>query len=191
MKKIFGFVIAMVFLLGLSSGALAGFAIQLKNGRILPTSEFWEEKEVIKFYWDSGVASIPKEFIRSIGFIKEVPVMTPPNLKEPVPEPKVVVGKEKKTAPEPKAAVDKEKNTAELNAEKEKIDAGYYKKQRAFFTEKYEQAYERYLEASSRRDREAKKKAWEEFNRYGGQVSALEEELKKQNQGVLPKWWNE
>lgn len=177
MKKIFGFVIAVVFLLGLSSAALAGFAIQLKNGRILPTSEFWEEKEVIKFYWDSGVASIPKEFIHSIGLIKEIPVMTPPNPKESVPEPKAVVGKEK--------------NTAELNAEKEKIDVGYYKKQRAFFTEKYEQAYERYLEASSRRDREAKKKAWEEFNRYGGQVSALEEELKKKNQGVLPNWWNE
>lgn len=177
MKKIFGFVIAMVFLLSLSSFALAGFAIQLKNGRILPTSKFWEENEVIKFYWDSGVASIPKEFIRSIGFIKEIPVMTPPKQKEPVPEPKADLGKEKKTA--------------ELNAEKEKIDVGYYKKQRAFFTEKYEQAYERYLEASSRKDREAKKKAWEEFNRYGGQVNSLEEELKKQNQGILPKWWNE
>jgi len=177
MKKIFGLVIAMVFLLGLSSAAPAGFAIQLKNGRILSTSEFWEEKEVIKFYWDSGVASIPKELIRSIGFIKETPVMTPPNLIEPVPEPKAVVGKEK--------------NTEEANAEKEKIDAGYYKKQKALFTENYEQAYEKYLEASSRHDREAKKKAWEEFNRYGGQVSALEEELKKKNQGVLPKWWNE
>jgi hypothetical protein len=157
---------------------------------------------VIKFYWDNGVASIPKEFIRSIGFIKETPVMTPPNQKESVPEPMAVVSKEKNTAvmtppnqkepvPEPKAVVSKEKNTAELNAEKEKIDVGYYKKQKAFFTEKYQQAYERYLEASSRRDQEAKKKTWEEFNRYGGQVSALEEDLKKQNQGVLPKWWNE
>ena len=123
MKKIFGFVIAMVFLLGLSSAALAGFAIQLKNGRILPTSEFWEEKEVIKFYWDNGVASIPKEFIRSISFIKEIPVMTPSKQKESIPEPKAVVGKEK--------------NTAEPSAEKEKIDAEYYKKQRALFTGKY------------------------------------------------------
>ena len=177
MKKTFCFVIAVAFLLGLSSAARAGFAIQLKNGRILPTPEFWEEKEVIKFYWESGIASIPKEVIRSIGFIKEVPVMTPPNPKEPVPE--------------PKAIVDIEKKSAEPGAGKEKIDAGYYKKQRAFFTEKYEQAYERYLEASSRHDREAKKRAWEEFNRYGGQVSALEEELKKKNQGVLPKWWND
>jgi len=177
MKKIFGFVIAVAFLLGLSSAALAGFAIQLKNGRILPTPEFWEEKEVIKFYWESGIASIPKEVIRSIGLIKDVPAVKAPNPKESITEPAAILPKEKRTA--------------EPVAEKEKIDAGYYKKQRAFFTERYEQAYERYFEASSRHDREAKRKAWEEFNRYGGQVSALEEELKKKNQGVLPTWWNE
>jgi hypothetical protein len=91
---------------------------------------------------------------------------------------------------EPKPTFPLEKKTEEPGPEKGKIDAGYYKKQKAFFTEKYEQAYERYLEASSQRDREAKKKAWEEFNRYGGQVSSLEEELRKQNQGVLPNWWN-
>jgi len=169
--------IAVAFLLGLTSVPMAGYTIELKNGRILPTPEFWEEKGIIKFYWESGIASIPKELIRSIGLIKDVPVVKAPALKEPITEPKPTPAQEKKIE--------------EPGPEKEKIDVGYYKKQRAFFTEKYEQAYERYLEASSRRDREAKKKAWEEFNRYGGQVSSLEEELKKQNQGVLPKWWNE
>ena len=176
MKKIFGFVIAVVFLLDLSSAALAGYAIKLKNGRILPTSEYWEEKGMIKFYWENGVATIPKEVIRSIGYIKKIPARTPPTLKEPVPEPKAVVVKEK--------------NTAEPKAEKEKIDAGYYKKQRAVLTEKCEQAHERYLEALSRRDGEAKKKAWEEFNQYGSRVGTLEEELRKKNNGALPEWWN-
>ena len=176
MKKIFGFVIAMVFLLCLSSAALAGFAIQLKNGRILPTTEFWEEKGVIKFYWESGIATIPKEIIRSIGFIKDVPAMTAPNPKESIAEPVPIPAKEEKT---PVA-----------RAEKDKIDEGYYKKQKAQVTEKFEQAHERYLEASSRRDGEAKKKAWEEFNQHASQVSALEEELKKKNNGVLPVWWN-
>jgi hypothetical protein len=168
---------AVAFLLGLTSAAMAGYRIELKNGRILPTAEFWEEKGIIKFYWESGIASIPKELIRSIGLIKDVPVMKAPALKESITE--------------PKPAPPQEKKTEEPGPGKEKIDAGYYKKQRAFFTEKYEQAYERYLEASSRHDREGKKKAWEEFNRYGGQVSALEEELKKENRGALPKWWNE
>ncbi len=57
--------------------------------------------------------------------------------------------------------------------------------------EKYERAYERYLEASSRQDKAAKEKAWEEFNRYGGQVISLQEELKIKNRGVLPEWWNQ
>jgi hypothetical protein len=176
MKKIFGFVIAMVFLLGLSSVAMAGFAIQLKNGRILPTPAFWEEKGFIKFYWENGVATIPKEVIRSIGFIKDVPVVKAPGPKESITK--------------PAAILPKEKETAKPEAEKDKIDDGYYKKQKAQITEKFEQAHERYLEASSRRDREAKKKAWEEFNQYASQVSALEEELKKKNNGVLPEWWN-
>ena len=176
MKKIFGFVIAMVFLLGLCSAALAGYAIQLKNGRILPTPAFWEEKGFIKFYWENGVATIPKEIIRSIGFIKDVPAMTAPNPKESIAE--------------PAAILPKEKETAKPGAEKDKIDEGYYKKQKDQFMEKFEQAHQRYLDASSQRDGEAKKKAWEEFNQYGSRVSALEEELKKKNNGVLPEWWN-
>lgn len=177
MKKIFCFMSAVAFLLGLSSVALAGFAIQLKNGRILPTPEFWEENGIIKFYWESGIASIPKEIIRSIGFVKDAPVVKASTLKDSITEPKPTPPKEKKTE--------------EPGPGKEKIDAGSYKKQKALFTGNYEQAYEKYLEASSRHDREAKKKAWEEFIRYGGQVSALEEELKKKNRGILPKWWNE
>ncbi len=177
MKKLFCFMIAVAFLFGLSSVAFGGYAIKLKNGRILPTTAFWEEKGVIKFYWETGIATIPKEVIRSIGFTKDVPVMTAPNPKRSMAEPAAILPQEKKTA--------------EIGAGKEKVDIGYYKKQKAQFTEKYEQAYERYLAASSRQDREAKKKAWEEFNQYGSQVSALEQELKKKNSGVLPKWWNE
>ena len=177
MKKFFCLMIAVAFLLSLSSVALGGYAIQLKNGRILPTTEFWEDKGVINFYWESGIATIPKEVVRSIGLTKDVPAVKIPPPKEPTTEPPAIQTEEKKVA--------------EPEARNENIDAGTYKKQKAFFIEKYEKAYERYLEASSRHDREAKKRAWEEFNRYGGQVSALEEELRKKNKGILPDWWNE
>jgi hypothetical protein len=90
-------VIAVVFLLDLSSAALAGYAIELKNGRVLLTPDLWEEKGVIKFYLDSGIASIAKEIARSTGFTKKIPVMSPPKLKKPIPEPKVVAHKEKNT----------------------------------------------------------------------------------------------
>jgi hypothetical protein len=177
MKKIFCFMIAAAFLLGLTSVTMAGYTIELKNGRFLPTPEFWEEKGIINFYWESGIASIPKEIIRSIDFVKDAPVVKAPSLKDSITEPKPTPPKELKTAePEPG---------------KEKIDPEYYKKQKTLITGKYEQAYEKYLDASSRHDRESKKEAWEEFIRNAGQVSALEEELKKKNQGILPKWWNE
>jgi hypothetical protein len=71
------------------------------------------------------------------------------------------------------------------------VSVEYYRKQKAYYMERFDRAYRRYLEASSRRDAEGKKKAWEEFNRFGGQVIALETELKKKNQGTVPSWWKE
>ncbi len=152
-----------------SSTSLAGYIIKLKNGRCLPTPYYWEQKGEIKFDWANGVAGIQKKEVLSVVQEEEaVEVVIPP---------------EKKPA--------LELRTLEPGAEKEKIDIEYYKKQKAFYAEKYERAYERYLEASSRQDKAAKEKAWEEFNRYGGQVISMQEELKKKNKGVLPEWWNQ
>jgi len=38
---------------------------------------------------------------------------------------------------------------------------------------------------------EGKKKAWEEFNNFGGKVVSMEDELKKKNNGITPQWWKE
>ncbi len=75
--------------------------------------------------------------------------------------------------------------------DKKEIDIEQYKKQKAYYTEQFEQAYQRYLEATSRRDEEGKKKAWEEFNNFGGKVVSMEAELRKKNNGVVPQWWKE
>lgn len=75
--------------------------------------------------------------------------------------------------------------------DKKEMNIEQYKKQKAYFTEQFEQAYERYLEATSRRDEEGKKKAWEEFNNYGGKVVSMEAELMKKNNGIVPQWWKE
>ncbi len=168
MKKS-SFLIAMCFTFSLSSPSLAGYIIKLKNGRDLPTSYFWEQKGEIKFYWANGVAGIQKEEVLSVLQEEEAA--------------EVVILPQMKPALEVRAL--------EPGAEKEKVDMEYYKKQRAFYVEKYERAYERYLEASSRQDKDAKEKAWEEFNRYGGRVISLQEELKIKNGGVLPEWWNQ
>ena len=193
MKRLLSFVIAVVFLGGSIPVAMAGYEIELKNGRVLPTQKFWEENGIIKFYWESGIASIPKGVIRSVKFVEDAPVAKASTLKEATPKPMSTPPQD--PIPHPKSTppkeIQKEVKTEEPGPAKEKIDAEYYKEQKALFRGKYEQAHERYLEASSRHDPEAKKEAWEEFIRYGGKVGALEEELKKKNQGVLPRWWNE
>jgi hypothetical protein len=195
MKRILCFMIAVVFFGGSIPVAMAGYEIELKNGRVLSTPKFWEENGIVKFYWESGIASIPKGVIRSVKSVEDAPTMKASTLKEATPEPKSTPSKD--PIPHPKSTPPKEiKREVKIEEPgpapaKEKIDAEYYKEQKALFTGKYEQAHERYLEASSRHDKEAKKEAWEEFIRYGGRVSALEEELKIKNQGVLPKWWNE
>jgi hypothetical protein len=99
-----------------------------------------------------------------------------------------------KEAPQPGVSkvepADPVEKTASPDTLKE-IDVDYYKKQKAHYTEQYEQALQRYLDASSRKDVEGKRKAWEEFNLFGGQVITLETELKKKNIGTVPSWWNE
>lgn len=71
------------------------------------------------------------------------------------------------------------------------MDIEQYKKQKAYYTEQFEQAYQRYMDATSRKDEEGKKKAWEEFNNYGGKVVSMEAEVMKKNNGVVPQWWKE
>jgi len=183
MKKII-FWTAITFSFFLSSAALADYVIKLKNGRSLPTPKFWEEKGEIKFYWANGIAGIPKEDILFIRRTKEAPGVGISFPREAAPKLKEAIEKPEGIPPEGK-------KTSEVEAEKDKIDVEYYKKQKAFFMGKYNQAYERYLEATSRRDEEAKKKALEEFNLFGAQAVTLEEELKKKNKGVLPKWWKQ
>ena len=154
----------------MSPPSLAGYRIKLKNGRNLPTPHYWEQKGEIRFFWANGVAGIRKEEVLSIVQEEEevADVGIPPGRK----------------------AV-QELMALEPGAEKEKIDVEYYQKQKAYYVEQYEKAYERYLDASSHQDKAAKEKAWKEFNHYGGQVISLQEELKKKNKGVLPQWWNQ
>ena len=185
MKKIsagFGFLLV----LALISCAYADYVIKLKNGRTVETAKYWEEKDEVKFQWEDGVVSLPKRNIVSILWVEEKFPNRSPRQSQPAAE------RQQTPNETPQVAVKKVEPATPAEASKEKeIDVDYYKKQKAYYTEQYEQAYQRYLEASSRRDAEAKKKAWEEFNRFGGQVISLETELKEKNNGSVPQWWKE
>jgi hypothetical protein len=195
MKTILGGVMVLLTLT-LSSYAFAGYVIKFKNGRTVETTKCWEEKNEVKFQWQGGIVSIPKGNVLTILQLEEkFPERTLKKEKKASTEqPQQTSSEHPKEAPqpgmskvEPAAPVEKSASPETLK----EIDVEYYKKQKAHYTEKYEQALQRYFEASSRKDVEGKKEAWEEFNKFGGQVITLETELKKKNNGTVPSWWKD
>ena len=192
MKKMFyGAAIVLTFFL--SSTAFADYVIKLKNGRSVETERYWEEKDAIKFQYQGGVASLLKKNILSIVKVEEKFSERSSKQKEQSPASAIPVETKKASAPEmAKATPGEASKEAEVKeTDKKEIDIESYKKQKVYYTEQFEQAYQRYLEATSRRDVEGKKKAWEEFNNYGGKVVSMEEELRKKNNGIVPQWWKE
>jgi hypothetical protein len=168
----------------LSGPAFADYVIKLKNGRTVETAKCWEEAGQVKFQWEEGIASLPKKNVVSIDWVEE---KFPSRAFRPNPQ-----DAEPKQVPEenPKAAAKKVEPTLPQKASPE-INIEQYKKKKAQYVTQYEEAYQRYLDATSRRDPEAKKKAWEEFNNYGGEVVKMETELRKRNNGEVPPWWKE
>jgi hypothetical protein len=192
-KMVFGAAMVLTFFLGFT--AFADYVINLKNGGSVKTTSYWKEKDEVKFQYQGGVASLPSKNILSIVKVEAESSESIKKQKEQLPTAgEIAVETKKVPALEvPKAApveVSKESDIQEKEQKKE-VDPEFYKKQKAYYMEQYEQAYQRYLEATSRRDQEAKKKAWEEFNRFGGKVVSLETELREKNNGVLPQWWKE
>ncbi len=183
--------LAILLTLTFTPRALADYLIKLKNGRTLETPRWWEERGEIKFQWPGGVASLSKKDLLAITEVEnKFPTRTPNGEKKPSPE-------NLRTLPEAPLStmnvMGKVFPAERLSSEEglQGVGIDHYRKQKAYYIEQFEQAYKRYLESSSRRDVEGKKKAWEEFNRFGGQVITLETELKKKNNGALPPWWME
>jgi len=181
MKRLI-YLIPVFFIFLLSSTSFAEYVIKLKNGSSILTQKFWEERGEIRYYYADGIAGIPKENVISFVTLKEAPSEKVSLAKERASEMKEVQAVLNKVS---------EKSVEELRqeAKKEEIDIEYYKKKRALYVAKFEEAYEKYLRATSERDEVAKIEAWKDFNHFGGHVIALEQDLKKKNHGVIPEWW--
>ena len=182
---------AIVLTFFLSSTAFADYVIKLKNGRSVEIERYWEEKDTIKFQYQGGVASLSKKNILSIVKVEEKFSERSHKEKEQSPALEILPETKKASAPDMGKSnpgeASKESDVKEND--KKEIDIESNRKQKVYYTEQFEQAYQRYLEATSRRDAEGKKKAWEEFNNFGGKVVSMEEDLKKKNNGTVPQWW--
>jgi hypothetical protein len=180
MKKLLTPFLIMIVICSFSASSFAGFAIQLKNGRILTTPKVWEENGTMNFYWEGGIVSFPKESIVSINEVKDTPSMKNSAAKQA----NIKINDPGMEAPTPFLPQDRkpeqQKSVKEVAApEKEKLEGEAFLKEKAIYTEKFEEAHKRYLDACSRRDEEGKKKAWQELTNYAGQVADIKEELKK------------
>jgi len=176
--------VAVLLFLGLSSAASADYVIKLKNGRTVETAKYWEDGGEVKFQWQGGVASMPRKNVLSITWVEEKFSDRKYN-QNPAP------AELRKAAAEAPPAPPKKAETAAPPQAPEAVNVEQYKKAKAHYIREYEDAYQRYLEATSRRDPEAKKKAWDEFNKFGGEVVKMETELRKKNNGEVPEWWKE
>ncbi len=183
MKKL-SFALTILLILGFSSAAFGDYVIKLKNGRTVETAKYWEENNEVKFRWQGGVASFPKKNVLSIKWVEEKFSERAVKQDQAPAPPKTVAVESPPPAPK------KVETPAPVEA-KEEINVAVYKKQKAYYTQQFEDAYQRYLDAASRRDPEAKQKAWDEFNQYGGDVVKMETELRKKNNGDVPSWWKE
>ncbi len=182
--------LAILLTLAFNPPAMADYLIKLKNGRTVETPRWWEEQGEIKFQWAGGVASLSKKDLLAITEVKNKFSEAPDGEKQPAPEnPGTPPGTPLSTMNIVGNVFPGERLFSEEVLQRGGME--HYRKQKAYYIERFEQAYQRYLEASSRRDEEGKKKAWEEFNRFGGQVITLETELRKKNNGTLPSWWKE
>ena len=185
--------VAVILSLILPSPALADYVIKLKNGRTVETDKVWEEKAEVKFHWQDGVASLPKKNIVSIVKVDEKLPNRAAKAKEPAPPAPPAksgegTGRNLKETPAPAKEFSPDDSAPKEITPKEVEN---YKKEKAYYTERFEQAHKRYLEASAARDKEAKQRAREEYNQCAGKVFALESEVAKRNNGTVPGWWKE
>ena len=142
------------------------FLIQLKSGRTISTEYYQIEGNTIILEVGGGSLKIPKDDVLSI-------VETKGEAKKEVPaEPRV----------EPK---DLPKDPAPVTGQKE---IKSYLEKKAEIRDRLEAAKKAYFEAGDRASKETERKKMISVSK---EMYALEEEVKKSNNGVLPDWWKE
>src|SRR2546425_4375280 len=166
--------LVMTLLLTMPQAQATTYLIQLKTGGELKTPHYWEEGNDIKFYIYGGVASIKKEFVKTIKEVNEEPALSTSADQQ--------LSETEKT--ENKKAVEEAKDKSS-----EKIDIKYYKEKKLVLKGKFNETWQRYIDATDSKDLETKKKAEDEMLEFSKQIYDLADELREKNQGVLPDWW--
>jgi hypothetical protein len=164
-------IIVIVLFIAYPLVSTATYLIQLKNGGRYVTFQYWEEGDEIKFYYHGGVLGFRKSLIKSI---EETDLRYKEVIEEKAAETSETQGK---------------KDRVEIKKEGKEIDAEYYKDKKATLMGEYRDVQIKVQQAMRNRDIEAKLEARKELKGLGNQISELENEIKEENNGVLPDWW--
>jgi hypothetical protein len=188
----------MVLLFSVSSLAWSNpYSIQLENGGQFITSRYWEEGNQIMFYIYGGIAGVPKKSVKSIRESKlshkdknEGKLSESTNNNRKISNLETVKDNEPAKGDIGSPGETGEKKQGEKRSP-EGLDFEYHMKTKIKLREQFDQAREKYLEASSNKDPEAKELARKDMVEFSKQIYDLADELKRKNNGVLPDWWEQ
>lgn len=178
------FPLAMIILQASHLAWGGSYLIQLKNGGEVRTSRYWEEGAEIKFSIYGGVAGIQKGFVNEI---KEINLVLRHRFEKSRSD-SGDEGKFKEGTKVERTDQDQSGNGG-TQTQNNLIDSSYYQQQKQMIRQKMEEVTQAYEEASRKRDAEAKEQARQERAELSRRLIDLTEELKRQNDGVIPDWW--
>jgi len=175
--------------IALPAKGLAAYLIELKNGSQYVTHDYWEEGNQIKFNFSGGQIGFSKDSVLKITDT-DLPVKDeivtpemPDTGAEPAPE--AATPSEPGTEAEGKPEV-----AAPSEAVPPKIDHEAYKARKRAILLQYRVNEESYSRAFENNDQEALEAASADKKKTVEELKALNREIRKENNGVLPDWWH-
>ncbi|MDY6989208.1 MAG: hypothetical protein SWQ30_14250 [Thermodesulfobacteriota bacterium] len=192
--KTYGLILATLSFLTCPSICLPSYVIELESGSELVVDYHWKDNGKIAFYFHGGVVAIPRHLVRNIRESDAPPGQDDPSLRQS--------GRTRQVAGE-SAMTSGETRQRRSNDSAGEVDAGlqangkdketnfdYYKKQRLLLKSDLEEATQRFREASSSKDLQAKQEAIQDMTKSSKELYSLSKELEAKNNGVLPDWWD-
>lgn len=170
-----------IIILSTLSTSNAGFLIKLKNGGTIYTEMYEEEGNKIILYLESGTVRIGKDEVRSISK-SEKQIRDDTETKDA----KILPKKQDEKRDEKVKKPDEKINEKDSVIVKKEVE--YYKKRKKEIQIRLEEAKKVYFDATNK---EEKDKARKVMLSISDELSNLQEEVKKKNNGILPKWWQE
>ncbi len=153
----------------------ASYLIQLRNGRYVVASRYWQEEHTIRFETDGGVASVAESAVLQIQTIEEPPASGLPPAAEPPP------AAEQPAVPQAEGQRDRGQMSQKTLEE--------YRQKKEAIRSQLKATLERYREAANTPNAAAKAAIQHELTAWSQQLYDLTDEVKQMNQGRLPEGW--